>query len=55
MSDAVHRLLEHPELAGRLAAAGRDEVLTHFTTEAMTRQVEDLYERLLATARGGGG
>ena len=48
MSDAVSRLLEDPVLAGRLAAAGRDEVLSRFTTQAMTRQLEDLYERLLA-------
>jgi len=50
MSGAVHRLLHDTGLAARLAAAGRDEVLTHFTTEAMTLQVEDLYERLLGTA-----
>ena len=31
-----------------MAEAGRAEVLARFTTEAMTRQVEDLYERLLA-------
>jgi len=54
MSDAVHRLLDDPELATRLAAAGRAEVLSRFTTAAMTRQLEDLYERLLAgrPARG---
>jgi glycosyltransferase involved in cell wall biosynthesis len=49
MSSAVSRLLDDPVLAGRLAGAGRDEVLSRFTTEAMTRQLEDLYERLLAT------
>ena len=49
MSGAVSRLLDDPVLAGRLAAAGRDEVLSRFTTQAMTRQLEDLYERLLAT------
>ncbi len=48
MSAAVHRLLADPALAARLGAAGRAEVLTRFTTEAMTRQLEDLYERLLA-------
>ena len=48
MSGGVARLLKDPSLAGRLAAAGRDEVLSHFTTEAMTRRLEDIYERLLA-------
>ncbi len=48
MSGAVRRLLEDPELATRLSEAGRTEVLTRFTTEAMTRQLEDIYERLLA-------
>ncbi len=49
MSGAVSRLLDDPVLAGRLAAAGREEVLSRFTTQAMTRQLEALYERLLAT------
>ena len=48
MAAAARRVLEEPELRARLAAAGRAEVLARFTTEAMTRQVEDLYERLLA-------
>jgi glycosyltransferase involved in cell wall biosynthesis len=48
MSAAVRRVLEESGLGRALAEAGRAEVLAHFTTEAMTRQVEDLYERLLA-------
>ena len=48
MSGAVSRLLDDPAVAERLAAAGRDEVLSRFTTEAMTRQLENLYDRLLA-------
>jgi glycosyltransferase involved in cell wall biosynthesis len=48
MSGGVARLLKDPSLAGRLAAAGRAEVLSRFTTEAMTRRLEDIYERLLA-------
>ena len=48
MSGAVSRLVDDPALAGRLAAAGRDEILSRFTTDAMTRKLEDLYERLLA-------
>jgi glycosyltransferase involved in cell wall biosynthesis len=50
MAGAVHRLLDDPALARQLGAAGRAEVLEHFTTEAMTRQLEELYERLLAAA-----
>jgi glycosyltransferase involved in cell wall biosynthesis len=53
MAGAVRRLLDDPELAERLAAAGRAEVLERFTTQAMTRQVEELYERLLAASSGG--
>ncbi len=48
MAAAARRVLEEEGLGARLAEAGRAEVLAHFTTEAMTRQVEDLYERLLA-------
>ena len=48
MSGAVSRLLDDPAVAERLAAAGRNEVLSRFTTEAMTRQLENLYDRLLA-------
>jgi glycosyltransferase involved in cell wall biosynthesis len=48
MSAAVRRVLEEPGLGERLATAARAEVLARFTTEAMTRQVEELYERLLA-------
>jgi len=40
--------LDDPAVADRLAAAGREEVLSRFTTEAMTRQLENLYDRLLA-------
>ena len=49
MSAAVSRVLSEPGLGARLGAAGRAEVLARFTTEAMTRQLEALYERLLAT------
>ena len=47
MSRAVRRMLDEPGLAERLAAAGRAEVLSRFTTQAMTEQLEELYERLL--------
>ena len=47
MSEAVRRLIDEPVLAEQLATAGRAEVLSRFTTRAMTEQLEDLYERLL--------
>jgi glycosyltransferase involved in cell wall biosynthesis len=47
MSAAAQRVLQDPALAERLSAAGRAEVLSRFTTQAMTRQLEELYERLL--------
>jgi glycosyltransferase involved in cell wall biosynthesis len=53
MATAVQRLQGDPALAERLAEAGRAEVLARFTTEAMTRQLEELYERLLAAKSGG--
>jgi glycosyltransferase involved in cell wall biosynthesis len=52
MGGAVRRLLDDPALAERLSGAGRAEVLERFTTQAMTRQLEELYERLLADASG---
>ena len=48
MSAAVSRLLNEPELGLRLGAAGRAEILARFTTEAMARHLEELYERFLA-------
>jgi glycosyltransferase involved in cell wall biosynthesis len=51
MSGAASRLLDDPAFAGRLGAGGRDEVLSRFTTQAMTRHLEDLYDRLLAADR----
>ena len=46
MAAAVVASSTTPSSAERLAAAGREEVLERFTTQAMTRQVEELYERL---------
>jgi glycosyltransferase involved in cell wall biosynthesis len=48
MSEAVRRVLGQPGFGRRMAEAGQAEVLTRFTTQAMTRRLEDLYERLLA-------
>jgi glycosyltransferase involved in cell wall biosynthesis len=48
MSGAVSRLADEPALAWRLATADQAKILSRFTTEAMTRQLEDLYQRLLA-------
>jgi glycosyltransferase involved in cell wall biosynthesis len=44
---AVSRLLDDPELARRLGAAGAERVESKFTDEAMVRKYLDAYEGLL--------
>ncbi len=48
MADAVERLLLEPELARRLARAGRAEFLARFTREEHFRRMQGLYGRILA-------
>ncbi len=48
MSEAVCRLIDEPALAERIATAGRAEVLSRCTTQAMAKRLEELYDRLLA-------
>ena len=42
------KLLEAPELAAEMGAAGRRRVLEHYQIDVMTRRIEELYEELLA-------
>jgi glycosyltransferase involved in cell wall biosynthesis len=49
LARALAHLLSEPERARRLAAAGRQHVLEHFTVEQSARQSEALYEQLLRT------
>lgn len=48
LSSAVRRVLDEPGLGARLGAAAQAEVLSKFTTQTMTRRLEEIYERLLA-------
>jgi len=47
LAEALTQLLEDPEQARTLAAAGRRHVLEHFTVERSARQSEALYEELV--------
>jgi glycosyltransferase involved in cell wall biosynthesis len=52
LAQAICRLLETPELARRLAEAGRRLVLQQFSLERMTRRVESLYLGLVEGTAG---
>lgn len=56
MADAIARLLDDAELAGRLGAAARREARAEFNWQTRATQVETVYERLLSrtVARGAG-
>jgi glycosyltransferase involved in cell wall biosynthesis len=47
LATTTSRLLDDPELARRLAAAGRERVLARFTADRMARRYEALYAELL--------
>jgi phosphatidyl-myo-inositol alpha-mannosyltransferase len=44
---ALNHLLDHPELARRMGAAGRDRAVGVYTWPVVVDQLEQLYERLL--------
>jgi glycosyltransferase involved in cell wall biosynthesis len=48
LARAISRLLEDPELARRLGAAGRARVEERFSADAMAHRVSDLYDEILA-------
>jgi glycosyltransferase involved in cell wall biosynthesis len=52
-ADAIARLLAEPELRRRLGAAGREFVLSRYSSTAMCERTEGFYRRLLA-AKGKG-
>jgi glycosyltransferase involved in cell wall biosynthesis len=53
LSAAVSRLLRDAELSARLAAAGRERVRLHFSTEARVARLEALYLRVAHEKRTG--
>jgi len=61
LASAISKLLADPGLRSRMGSAGRERVREHFTTEAMMRGMEGVYEHALeaanrrptATAHGG--
>jgi glycosyltransferase involved in cell wall biosynthesis len=46
--DALSRLAHDPMLRGKLAQAGREQVRAKFTINQMARNVETIYEELIA-------
>jgi glycosyltransferase involved in cell wall biosynthesis len=48
LADAIINLLQHPQLARTMGAAGRQRVRAHFSEQMMVDQITDLYERLLS-------
>ena len=51
LSSAIIRLVEHPEIRERLGLAGRQTVQDNFSTQRMTKEYVDVYERLIASRR----
>ena len=47
LTASLLRLLSDPELAARLAAAGKEHALQNYTIEISARKSEALYERVL--------
>lgn len=48
LAASIQKLLEAPELAAEMGAAGRRRVLEHYQIDVMTRRIEALYDTLLA-------
>ena len=53
LADGIIRLLRQPELAQRLARAGRQWVLEHFDQEQQIRKTQELYLNAWETSRPG--
>jgi glycosyltransferase involved in cell wall biosynthesis len=47
MAAAIVRLLQDPERAAAMGAAGRQRVLEHFTIELTAKRVQEVYEQML--------
>ena len=53
LADAIRSVSSDPPLAARLGAAGQERARREFSAERMVRQVEQLYDTVLATRRAG--
>ncbi|HTQ72435.1 MAG TPA: glycosyltransferase [Acidocella sp.] len=53
LAGAVRAVLDTPELRSRIAHAGHEEYLAHFTREAVTRAMLETYTTILAQTRLG--
>ncbi len=48
LAASVQKLLESPEMAAEMGAAGRRRVIERYQIDVMTRRIEELYDSLLA-------
>ena len=48
LAASIQKLLEAPELAAEMGAAGRRRVIERYQIDVMTRRIEELYDTLLA-------
>jgi len=48
LATTLTKLLQAPEMAVEMGAAGRRRVMAHYRVDVMTRRIEDLYDTLLA-------
>ncbi len=55
LARAIERMLREPDMARRLAEAGREHVTQLFTWPAVTDRVEAVYRRVLGTSKVSGG
>jgi glycosyltransferase involved in cell wall biosynthesis len=51
LADGLRRLLRDPAAAKRMSLAAYEHVMAHHRQDAVTRQVEDVYESVLRTTR----
>jgi glycosyltransferase involved in cell wall biosynthesis len=51
LADAVCTLLDDPALARRMGEAGRERAVRHFDVREAVRQIEDIYDQVMARGR----
>jgi glycosyltransferase involved in cell wall biosynthesis len=55
LAAAIRKLIENPLLAGKLAAAGKEQVQREFSVETMICRVTQVYDEILDATRGSNG